>query len=54
MKNLKKVSRQSLKKINGGNAPECCSFYPPSLQHCCATPSSMSCPPPWADGTFQC
>ncbi|WP_185290417.1 bacteriocin-like protein [Chryseobacterium lactis] len=54
MKNLKKISRPKLKEVKGGIAPECCSFYPSSLQHCCATPSSMSCPPPWADGSFPC
>ncbi|WP_312301920.1 hypothetical protein [Chryseobacterium sp.] len=54
MKNLKKISRPKLKEMKGGNAPECCSFYPPTLQHCCATPSSMSCPPPWEVGSFPC
>ncbi|WP_164976807.1 bacteriocin-like protein [Chryseobacterium sp. CH21] len=54
MKNVKKVSRQKLKTVQGGIAPQCCSYYPPSLQKCCATPSSMSCPPPWVEGTFPC
>jgi hypothetical protein len=54
MKNLKKLSRESLKKISGGRAPVCCSNYPPNLQSCCATPSSPSCPPAWVDGSFPC
>lgn len=54
MKNLKKVSRQELKKVSGGIAPKCCSYYPPQWQHCCPTPSSMSCPPPWEVGSFPC
>ncbi|MFP3835506.1 bacteriocin-like protein [Chryseobacterium sp. SIMBA_028] len=54
MKNIQKVSRQNLKKVQGGIAPKCCSYYPPAWQHCCPTPSNMSCPPPWVDGSFPC
>ncbi len=54
MKNLKKISRANLKSVVGGMAPVCCSFYPPHLQRCCATPSSMSCPPAWVDDAFPC
>lgn len=54
MKNLKKISRSNLKKVVGGRVPVCCTFYPPHLQRCCATPSSMSCPPAWLEGSFPC
>ncbi|MCW3162656.1 bacteriocin-like protein [Chryseobacterium oryctis] len=53
MKNLKKISRERLKKVSGGIRPQCCTFYPPELQiQCCPNPSSMSCPPPWVEGSF--
>ncbi|MEY8761386.1 MULTISPECIES: bacteriocin-like protein [Chryseobacterium] len=52
MKNLKKINRQNLKKVTGG-IRKCCTFYPPELQlQCCPNPSSMSCPPPWIEGSF--
>lgn len=54
MKNLKKfeVNKEQQKSIKGGRPPGCCSYYPLELASCCATPSSMSCPPPWEVGTF--
>lgn len=51
MKNLKKLSKENLKLISGGMI-KCCTTYPPSLARCCNTPSSMSCPPPWVEGSF--
>lgn len=52
MKNLKKLSKQDLKLVSGGII-KCCTTYPPSLQaRCCPNPSSMSCPPPWLEGSF--
>lgn len=54
MKNLKKLPRKELKDLVGGIAPVCCSYYPANLQRCCKTPSSMSCPPRWLEGSFPC
>ncbi|WP_157676847.1 bacteriocin-like protein [Chryseobacterium sp. T16E-39] len=53
MKNLKKVTRQNLKKVTGGVHAQCCTYYPPSLQaKCCTNSQDMNCPPAWVEGSF--
>lgn len=53
MKNLKKITRPNLKKVTGGSHPQCCTYYPPSLQmKCCNNSQDMSCPPAWVEGSF--
>jgi len=34
MKNLKKISNENLKKIQGGAAPKCCLDWDPKTKNC--------------------
>ncbi|WP_167030173.1 bacteriocin-like protein [Chryseobacterium sp. Tr-659] len=42
MKNVKKLAKSELKKINGGNAPEC-----PTGTTACYIPGNNGAPPRW-------